>query len=176
MDFWLHILRIVTIVVVAAIVLWFLKKKNVLDPSGRPTSTPPPPRPNPAGFAAGTSAVQAEKRSPKAKVLELDVVQFAPLSDQQVTDAARGTTNLMGNLWFGRRDLIPPADDPRTNLIDRAMVTQGLVTPEQLAEIHSVGAEMDRVRPTQASIAHQAAMTGEAAVQAERAARAQLKA
>ena len=37
------------------------------------------------------------------------------------------------------------------------MVTQGLITPEQLAEIHAVGAEMDRVRPTLASIEHQAA-------------------
>src|SRR6185437_3508594 len=84
--------------------------------------------------------------------------------------------SLLNNPWFGRRDMIPPADDPRTLLIDRAMVTQGLITPEQLAEIHAVGAEMDRVRPTIASIEHEAAMTGEAAVRADREARAQLKA
>ena len=35
---------------------------------------------------------------------------------------------------------------------------------------------MDRVRPTEASIAHQAAMTGEAAVQAEKEERARIKA
>jgi retron-type reverse transcriptase len=98
-----------------------------------------------------------------------------PITRAEIKEAARGR-NLLGNPWFGRRDLIPPADDPRTQLIDRAMVTQGLITPEQLAEIHAVGAEMDRVRPTVASIEHQAAMTGEAAVQADREARAQLKA
>ncbi|HZW30101.1 MAG TPA: RNA-directed DNA polymerase, partial [Isosphaeraceae bacterium] len=104
----------------------------------------------------------------------LDAGDYLPITRAEIKQAAKGR-NLFANLWFGRRDLIPPADDPRTQLIDRAMVTQGLITPEQLAEIHSVGAEMDRVRPTLASIQHQAAMTGEAAVQADRAARAQLK-
>src|SRR5262245_16402227 len=107
--------------------------------------------------------------------LGLDASDYLPIPRAEIKVAARGR-NLLGNPWFGRRDLIPPADDPRTQLIDRAMVTQGLITPEQLAEIHAVGAEMDRVRPTVASIEHQAAMTGEAAVQADGAARARLKA
>jgi hypothetical protein len=80
-----------------------------------------------------------------------------------------------GGAWFGRRDLIPPAEDLRTKLIDRAMVTQGLLTPEQLTEIHQVGAEMDRVRPLVESLEGQAALAGEAAVQAERQRRAELK-
>ncbi len=105
----------------------------------------------------------------------LDAADFLPITREEIKDAAKGR-RLLSNPWFGRRDLIPPADDPRTQLIDRAMVTQGLITPEQLAEIHAVGAEMDRVRPTTASIAHQAAMTGEAAVQAEKEERARIKA
>ncbi len=52
----------------------------------------------------------------------------------------------------------------------------GLDRAEQLVEIHSVGAEMDRVRPTEASIAHQAGLTGEAAVQAQKEERARIKA
>jgi retron-type reverse transcriptase len=54
---------------------------------------------------------------------------------------------LRSGAWFGRRDLIPPAHDTRTNLIDRAMVTHGLLTPEELEHIHKIGAEMDSVRP-----------------------------
>ena len=58
-----------------------------------------------------------------------------------------GVGSLWGNPWFGRTDLIPPVSDPRTLLIDSAMVGHGLITPEQLAEIHHVGEQMDRVRP-----------------------------
>jgi retron-type reverse transcriptase len=50
------------------------------------------------------------------------------------------------NQWWGRRDLIPPTSDARTLLIDRAMVTQGLLTPEELVEIHRVGDEMLRIK------------------------------
>jgi len=78
--------------------------------------------------------------------------------------------------WFGRRDLIPPADDLRTKLIDRALVTHGLLTPEQLAEIHRVGAEMERLRPSLVGVEALAAKAGEAAVVADREARARLKA
>ncbi len=107
--------------------------------------------------------------------LGLDAADYLPITGAEIKEAARGQ-NLRSNPWFGNRNLIPPADDPRTRLIDRAMVTQGLITPEELAEIHTVGAEMDRVRPTLASIEHRAMMTGEAAVQADREASAQLKA
>jgi retron-type reverse transcriptase len=37
--------------------------------------------------------------------------------------------------------------DERTALIDRGMVGIGLLTPEQLVEIHEVGVQMDKVRP-----------------------------
>ena len=91
---------------------------------------------------AKSPPVQAKK-----KTLNLDVAQFAPLSN----DAAKKQARNMGSPWsspfFGRRDLIPPASDERTLLIDRAMVGQGLLTAEELAEIHKVGAEMDKIRP-----------------------------
>jgi retron-type reverse transcriptase len=55
--------------------------------------------------------------------------------------------SLFRNPWFGRRDLIPPVSDDRTALIDRGMVGLGLLTPEQLVEIHEIGAQMDKLRP-----------------------------
>jgi retron-type reverse transcriptase len=120
-----------------------------------------------------TEAASVPKK--KGGTYGLDAADYLPITREEIKEAGRGRS-LFGNVWFGRRDLIPPADDPRTALIDRAMITQGLISPEQLAEIHSVGAEMDRVRPTRESIEHQAAMAGEAAVQAERQERARIKA
>ena len=81
------------------------------------------------------------------KSLDLDAEQFAPLADEE----ARAGLRLFGSWWssdswFRREDQIPPADETRTLLVDRAMVGQGLLTPEELAEIHKVGQEMDRVR------------------------------
>ncbi|MGH7172693.1 MAG: reverse transcriptase family protein, partial [Gemmataceae bacterium] len=105
--------------------------------------------------------------------LNLDAGSFLPISRDELKEAAKEVR--FGGAWFGRRDLIPPADDLRTKLIDRAMVTQGLLTPEQLTEIHQVGAEMDRVRPVVEMLEGQAALAGEAAVQAERERRAELK-
>ncbi len=115
------------------------------------------------------------KKSKARASLGLDADAYLPISRQEIKEAARGMSRFAG-VWFGRRDLIPPADDPRTNLIDRAMVTHGLLSPEQLQEIHDVGARMDEVRPTLAAVAHKGALAGEAAVEADREARARLKA
>ncbi|MCC6872909.1 MAG: RNA-directed DNA polymerase [Sandaracinaceae bacterium] len=41
--------------------------------------------------------------------------------------------------WIGRVDVIPPASDERTALIDRGLVLRGLLTEAQILEIHRVG-------------------------------------
>jgi RNA-directed DNA polymerase len=110
----------------------------VIRPAGatRPSGPPPP-------------AVPTQRSQPKpARKLNLDPGQFAPLTSDQVRSRARWQFgSLFRNPWFGRRDLIPPVNDERTALIDRGMVGLGLLTPEQLVEIHEVGAQMDKVRP-----------------------------
>ncbi len=111
--------------------------------------------------------------APRPTTLNLDAGDFLPITRDELKEAAKQVR--FGGAWFGRRDLIPPAEDLRTKLIDRAMVTQGLLTPEQLSAIHQVGAEMDRVRPVVEMLESQAALAGEAAVQAERQRRAELK-
>lgn len=87
---------------------------------------------------------QPSPRAPRA-VPDLDPGNFAPLQTDQVKQQAARVG--FGAWWFGSRDVIPPATDPRTLLIDRAMVGQGLLTPEELAEMHRVGDEMARLRP-----------------------------
>lgn len=126
------------------------------------------------GAAASPSAepVGAVK---KGRTLGLDASAFTPITRKEITEAAKGT-NLFANPWFGLRDRIPPASDPRTMLIDRAMVTHGLLSPEQIAEIHQVGDRMEELRPSLEGIEHKAVMAGDAAVQADRAERARIKA
>jgi RNA-directed DNA polymerase len=111
----------------------------------------------------------------KSKTLGLDADAFLPISRNEIKQAAQGQRPF-ANPWFGRRDRIPPADDQRTLLIDRAMATQGLISPETLAEIHRVGDEMELARPSLEGIEHQSQLTAEAAVLADREARSELKA
>jgi retron-type reverse transcriptase len=143
-----------------------------------PTATPAPPTPRtPASSApppaGGQSAPSTPARQPVT--LNLDASNYLPISRDDLEKAAKGV-QLWGNPWFGRRDLIPPADDDRTKLIDRALVTHGLMTPEQLAEIHKVGTEMDRLRPDAALLRHVGEKAGAAAVEAERERKRELKA
>src|SRR5437870_4114002 len=98
--------------------------------------SPAPTRSPEAGDGPSSAATAAEPVGKKAKADALDAGDFLPISRDEVK-AVAGATNLFANPWFGRRDLIPPADDPRTRLIDRSMVTHGLLSPEQLAEIHA---------------------------------------
>ena len=118
------------------------------------TATPSPPSPRPASAVA-----------------DLDPGQFAPMTDAQVKSQAKATGGWFSNPWFGRRDLIPPASDPRTLLIDRAMVGQGLLTPEELTEIHRVGDEMAKLQPQLAG----AAVIAETAVRADEEERKRIK-
>ena len=124
-----------------------------------------------------TSDPRSTALKPKASgSIGVEAGDFLPITREEIKETAGGPRSLFSNAWFGRRDLIPPVDDPRTMLIDRALVTHGLLSPEQLAEIHRVGAEMERLRPTQAGIEHLASRQGEAAVQADRDRLAQVKA
>jgi retron-type reverse transcriptase len=74
------------------------------------------------------------------------------------------SSTFSGWFEFGRRDRIPSPVDPRTKLIDQAMVGQGLVKPEDLVRIHEIGQQMDELRPQLAG-AH---VLAERAVQANR--------
>jgi len=127
---------------------------------GPPKPTPPPPR--------------------KVALAGLDASKFKPISRAKMMLSAgvRQVGFMWGNPWFGRRDLIPPTSDSRTLLIDRAMVTQGLITPEELAQIHQVGDEMDEIRPAIAYAEHAARQAADKLsddAKAERAARKKRK-
>lgn len=76
--------------------------------------------------------------------------------------------------WIGRVDTIPPADDERTALIDRGLELRGLLTRQQLDEIHAVGDLWLRHHDTERlaqSAAQRKAADAAAALTAEKAAR-----
>ena len=134
-----------------------------------------PPKPTISAPPASTPVASRPAPSPRrAGTLNLDAGDFLPIGREELVKGAKENQG-WGNPWFGRRDLIPPADDERTKLIDRGLVTQGLLTPEELVEIHEVGAEMERLRPSLVSLEVEVQKAGEEAVKADRERRAARK-
>ena len=106
--------------------------------------------------STSTRSVSTQKKQTSASPEALNAAQFTPISDRDLKQQAKNLGSAWSNPWFGRRDIIPPADDPRTQLIDRAMVTHGFLTSEELADIHAVGEEMSEYRPDSALVSHRA--------------------
>ncbi|HYO10937.1 MAG TPA: reverse transcriptase family protein [Tepidisphaeraceae bacterium] len=145
-------------------------------PMGEVTAWPPaagrassPAKPSPSA-PSSRPAPPAPIARPAAR-LELDAGMFQPITGQQASQEARGVGWSWASAFFGRRDIIPPADDPRTSIIDRGMVGRGLITPEELVEIHAIGRQMDEVRP---NLAH-AVDAADRAARDDKEARAKLK-
>jgi retron-type reverse transcriptase len=77
--------------------------------------------------------------------------------------------------WIGRVDTIPPQSDERTAIIDRGLILRGLLTEEQIAEIHRVGDLWLRFKDAESLVKARAAKTADAAIEALRAERAERK-
>ena len=120
------------------------ERPRTLEPTPRRGATPA--QPPPATSSRASHSSRPRSAPPQSATLNLDAGAFAPASDEETrrrAEALRG-----GFLWlFGRRDIIPPAEDQRTQIIDRAMVAHGFISSEELAQIHAIGAEMDALRP-----------------------------
>lgn len=69
--------------------------------------------------------------------MDLSAEQFLPIAKDELRRRAQDVVR--GGAWFGNRFVIPPAQDLRTNLIDRALVAHGYLLPQHLVEIHRVG-------------------------------------
>ncbi|MDY3563248.1 reverse transcriptase family protein [Gemmata sp. JC673] len=155
---------------------WVFRRKRDADtPPAPPPAAPTAPASSdkaPSGnTTSGTPGANAP-RSSEGSEDQYAANDFLPISRQEIVDAAKKHGRLLATAFqFGRQSIIPPASDPRTEIIDRALVTHGLLTPEELNEIHRVGEEYEQVRPTEQGIAAAAGLAGTAAVQAYRAAK-----
>lgn len=66
--------------------------------------------------------------------------KFQPMS---VDDALKATSsNDWRSAYYDSRSVIPPQDLPRIQVIDRTMVGMGLISEQELAEIHDIGQKM----------------------------------
>ena len=152
---------------------WIFRRKRDVTPSAEsaPPSVPPPLDPRPQQ--------QAPKAEPQAEAVgdPYSASEFLPISRQEIVDAAQKHGRLLATAFqFGRQSIIPPISDPRTEIIDRALITNGLLSPEELNEIHRVGEEYEKVRPTEQGMAAAAGLAGSAAVKAYREAKERAKA
>lgn len=104
-----------------------------------------------------------------------DAGEIAGLSAEQLRQRALKIDPWRTN-WIGRVDVIPPADDERTALIDRALVLHGFLNEGQLREIHEVGDLWLKHKHAHRMASLLAHRTAEAAIQAERQEKAAKKA
>ncbi|QGJ70473.1 Retron-type RNA-directed DNA polymerase [Planctomycetales bacterium 10988] len=118
-----------------------LKPSKVADPPARVSKT------------ARAVKITEQEEPPKPPVSSvsgdaLAMGELAPLSlDEAKSEAKASNISWRMSGGWDRRDRIPSLENPRTSLIDRAMIGHGLITAEELEEIHRVGAEMDELRP-----------------------------
>ena len=98
-------------------------------------------------------------------------------SARRPAEARRGgsTARPAGCGSAGATSFLQPSD-PRTLLIDRGMLTQGLLTAEELAAMHQTGDEWAKYANRLEQIQVKAGQSADAAVEADRAARAEVKA
>lgn len=108
------------------------------------------------------------------KILNLSASAFLPIQRDDLMRQASGLS-LWSNIWFGRRDLIPPVHDPRTMLIDRGMLSAGMLSAEDLADMHRIGDLYAKYSGDATRIRSEGALAGQAAVDADRQARAEAR-
>ena len=106
-----------------------------------PLGAPPPgltaPRPPAAPSAPGAGAAGPRPPAPAA-VNPYLAPEILGLSAEEMRKRAL-RINPFQTAWIGRVDTIPPQSDERTALIDRGLILRGLLTEEQITEIHRVG-------------------------------------
>lgn len=143
-----------------------------------PAQEPPAPpiEPQPTPITPPAAAAVAPPTPPPPPPPATQPGDFLPIARDDLLKQGEEVRRTTGWMWFGRRDIIPPASDPRTKLIDRGMYTQGFLTPEELAEMHRVGEEWDKHANRLHHIQVKAGQSADAAVEADRAARAEIKA
>lgn len=106
----------------------------------RPARPPAVPFPSPDRRLAtpARAASPPKPAAPRRPGASYDAADFLPISDKELREKSASRESWSSS-WWGRTDTIPPSEDPRTKLIDRALVTRGYVTPDELVEIHRVG-------------------------------------
>lgn len=133
------ILAVIAIQVIARVV----KARDVKKATAA-KALPPSPSPGPRGPTQAPSTIATKTTvSPKSGAVERIVDPYVTGEILGLSEAALRERALKivpwRTAWIGRVDTIPPQSDERTAIIDRGLILRGLLTPEQIDEIHRVG-------------------------------------
>jgi retron-type reverse transcriptase len=146
----------------------------------RAPAAPPPPTvgataPAPAGAPAPRPASPPAAPSTAGGVVRYQASEILGLSMAEVRKRSL-KIDPYRTPWIGRVDTIPPQSDERTALIDRGLMLRGLLTREQLDEIHRIGDLWIRHHEAVSMAAAVARGAATKAVEADRAQREERKA
>ncbi|HEY8504622.1 MAG TPA: reverse transcriptase domain-containing protein [Gemmataceae bacterium] len=135
-------------------------------------------KPKPQAAAPAPPAGQPEQPAvpsgPKpAQTLNLEASDLLPITSEELRASLQQLIR-SGQWRFTFRGTIPLGDE-RTRLINRALLTNGFLTPEQLDEIIQTAMDFERMEKAKAVLEAKAQKAGEAAVKADKEARARLK-
>ncbi len=126
----------------------------------RPARAPDPPRPIVPPRAAPAPAAPARSGSPY-RTSPYDPGQSLGLSMEELRKRAAAVRPWLSP-WGWRMDIIPPASDERTSLIDRGLVLRGYFTEAQIQEFHRIGDLWLEHKDTARAIATRALETAKA--------------
>src|SRR5262245_16218906 len=85
------------------------------QPTASAAPAPAPPGATAPGSPMSPVANASGSPAPLPGQLDLNAADFLPMAREEMKEAAKDVRRW--GPWFGRRDLIPPADDLRTKLI-----------------------------------------------------------
>lgn len=118
-----------------------------IDPTeSQPASEPGPSEQvqQPAASENADNSGTADGSASGPSLSGLDTDRFAPLSNEEALAQTR--TADWRSAYYDSMAIIPPADLPRIQVIDRTMVGMGLISSEELAEIHEINRQMSFFR------------------------------
>jgi len=101
---------------------WLFRRNRKTE--SEPLVPPPAPRTEAKPQAVAPAA-------PAAPVADPYGSDFLPITRDEIVDASKKGNLLSTAFQFGRPSIIPPVTDPRTQLIDRALVTNGLLSSDR---------------------------------------------
>jgi retron-type reverse transcriptase len=150
------------------------------DDGDGPRSDPGPTAASPAATAQASAAPSTAPPASPARSAAEDLARYraSEILGLSMADVRKRSLKIdpYRTPWIGRVDTIPPQSDERTALIDRGLILRGLLTPEQLAEIHRIGDLWIRHHDAVTMAATVARGEAARAVEADRARRAEIKA
>ena len=115
-----------------------------------PTGSPPVETARPSTPAPNST--QSRPKNSVSNLSGLNTDKFAPISiDEALSATAKADWQ---SAYYDSRGVIPPANLPRIQVIDRTMVGMGLISDQELAQIHDIGETMLQVSSDAAFVAN----------------------